>query len=67
MTQSEPPFNPLDLAGRHYLVTGASSGVGRSTAILLHRLGARLALVDRDEPGLGELATALGEAESIRT
>lgn len=67
MTQFEPPFNPLDLTGRHYLVTGASSGIGRSAAILLHRLGARLALVDRDKPGMDELATALGETQGLRT
>lgn len=67
MTQSERPFNPLDLSHRHYLVTGASSGIGRSTAILLHRLGAQLALVDRDEAGLGALATALSDSDRVRT
>ena len=67
MTPAEAPFNPLDLADRHYLVTGASSGIGRSTALLLHRLGARLALIDRDEAGLVELATALGDDHGIRT
>lgn len=56
-------FNPLDLSGRHYLVTGASSGIGRATAMLLHQLGARIALVDRDEAGLATLGEALGAGE----
>ena len=67
MKQSSTLFNPLDLANRHYIVTGASSGIGRSTAVLLHRLGARLALIDRDEAGLDELARMLDETQGIRT
>ena len=53
--------NPLDLTGRRYLVTGASSGIGRSTALLLSRLGADVALVDKDRDGLEAVATEAGE------
>ena len=60
-------LNPLDLTGRHYLVTGASSGIGRSTALLLHTLGARLALVDRDQGGLDTLHEALGFDETVNS
>jgi NAD(P)-dependent dehydrogenase (short-subunit alcohol dehydrogenase family) len=41
-------LNPLDLSGCVILVTGASSGIGRETALLLSQLGARLVLVGRD-------------------
>lgn len=58
-------FNPLTLCDRHYLVTGASSGIGRATAILLYRLGARLTLVDRDGDGLEALRIELGVGENI--
>ena len=61
----DAPANPLQLNGRHILVTGASSGIGRSTALLLHRLGARLSLVDRDEAGLDALCADLAGGEPV--
>ncbi|WP_282125703.1 SDR family NAD(P)-dependent oxidoreductase [Marinifilum flexuosum] len=45
-------FNPLDLRGRKYLITGAASGIGRATSILLSKLGAKLILVDINLEGL---------------
>lgn len=45
-------FNPMDLSGCTILVTGASSGIGRETAILTSRLGARLLLVARNQERL---------------
>ena len=46
--------NPMDLAGRTILVTGASSGLGRATAILVSRLGGRVLLVARNAERLAE-------------
>ncbi|RYF23239.1 MAG: SDR family oxidoreductase [Oxalobacteraceae bacterium] len=65
MSPPDPVINPLALCDRHYLVTGASSGIGRATAVLLYRLGARLTLVDRDGDGLETLRVELGAGENI--
>ncbi|MBB3693780.1 SDR family NAD(P)-dependent oxidoreductase [Sphingomonas sp. BK580] len=60
MRPHEPAFNPLAVDDRHYLITGAASGIGRSVATLLHRLGARLSLVDRDSAGLDAIVADRG-------
>lgn len=52
-------FNPMDLSDRTILVTGASSGIGRQTSILLSQLGARLVLVARSTERLKETAEQL--------
>lgn len=49
-----PPSHPLNLLGKHYLITGAASGIGSAVTVLLNRLGASLSLVDRDANGLQE-------------
>jgi len=46
------------LAGRRVLVTGASSGIGRATAIRLSHAGADIVLMGRDE---GRLAATLAD------
>jgi NAD(P)-dependent dehydrogenase (short-subunit alcohol dehydrogenase family) len=53
----------MDFAGRHILVTGASSGIGRATARLLARRGASVSLVARR---LGALETATAEIRAER-
>lgn len=50
----------MELTGRAVMVTGASSGIGRETAVLLSGLGARLILVGRRED---QLALTLGALE----
>ena len=47
-------FNPMDMQGRTVLVTGASSGIGRTASILLSRLRARLIIVGRNADQLAE-------------
>jgi len=57
--------NPMDLTGGQYLVTGASSGIGRGTALLLDELGATLVLTGRREEELAKTAAALGKPARI--
>lgn len=52
-------LNPMSLEGKNIIVTGASSGIGKETAILLSKLGAKLLLLDLDEEGLKYTQTQL--------
>lgn len=45
-------FNPLDLSRKKILITGASSGIGKSTAIYLSNLGASLVISGRNKERL---------------
>lgn len=54
-----------DLTNQVAAITGAASGIGRETAIMLAREGCGLAIADRDEKGLGETAR-LAAREGIR-
>lgn len=52
-------YNPFSLEGKTILVTGASSGIGRVTAIECSKLGAKLVLTGRNEERLIETAKLL--------
>lgn len=45
-------FNPFTLEGKTILITGASSGIGRASAIECSKLGARLIITGRNEDRL---------------
>ena len=49
----------MKLKDRVAIVTGAASGIGAASAMLFAAEGARVALVDRDQEGLGQVAAAL--------
>ncbi len=49
-----------DFAGKAVLVTGATSGIGRATAIAFARRGARVMIVGRDAARGAEVAAACG-------
>lgn len=52
-------YNPFSLEGKTVLVTGASSGIGRATAVECSRLGARLCITGRDAQRLDETFRSL--------
>lgn len=52
-------YNPFSLAGKTVLVTGASSGIGRATAIECSKMGAAVVITGRDAGRLQETFDAL--------
>lgn len=53
------PVTAYDLTGRTAFVTGAASGIGRASALLLGEAGATVHCADRDPDGLHETATLI--------
>lgn len=51
--------NPFSLEGKTILVTGASSGIGRQTAIECSKIGANIVITARNEKRLSETLAAL--------
>lgn len=52
-------FNPFSLKGKTVLVTGASSGIGRETAIVCSKMGAAVVITGRNEERLNKTFEAL--------
>ena len=50
---------PLNLDGRRILITGAASGIGRATAVLVSRLSGSVAAVDQNREGLEQTVASL--------
>jgi NADP-dependent 3-hydroxy acid dehydrogenase YdfG len=59
--------DPIDLAGKTVIVTGASSGIGASTARLLHAAGAHPVLAARRADRLAALSEELDGALAVPT
>ena len=59
-------FNPFSLEGKTILVTGASSGIGRATAIVCSKMGATLLITGRNENRLNDTFSSLeGEGHKM--
>lgn len=58
-------INPMDLSGKTIVVAGASSGIGKETALLLSNLGARLVLIARRENMLTEVISLLNGSNHL--
>lgn len=58
-------YNPYTLSGKRILITGASSGIGRATAIECSRLGATLVITARNEERLNETLSLLSGDEHV--
>lgn len=59
-------YNPFTLEGKVILVTGASSGIGKATAIECSRMGAKMIILGRDEERLKSVYDQLeGEGHSL--
>ena len=57
--------NPMNLAGRVIIVTGAAQGIGRGVALKAAGLGASLALVDINGDGACETAAMIGSTAEV--
>ena len=57
----------VDLNGATVIVTGASQGFGRATAVALAKSGAQVVGVTRHRGGLEELQRELGDALNCET
>ena len=58
-------YNPFSLEGKTILVTGASSGIGRGTAIECAKMGAKVVLSGRNEARLQETLAKLDGEEHL--
>ena len=60
-------FNPFSLAGKKILVTGASSGIGRQSAMTAANLGGEIIAVGRNENELRATADAMPDPAKCST
>lgn len=61
-------YNPFSLEGKTILVTGASSGIGRQTAIECSKMGAKVIVCGRNQERLNETLSSMeGEGHVLFT
>jgi 3-oxoacyl-[acyl-carrier protein] reductase len=60
------PLDAFDQTGKVALVTGAASGIGRATAVMLAAVGATVVCADIDAGGANATASAIGGAATGR-
>ncbi len=53
-----------DFTGKHIIVTGASTGIGRAAAIMLAQKGATVSLIARSKANLSSAVAECGEQGS---
>jgi NAD(P)-dependent dehydrogenase (short-subunit alcohol dehydrogenase family) len=58
-------LHQYSLEGNRYLITGAASGIGKATSILLSKMGANLILLDIDLKGLEETRTLCRSTDKV--
>ena len=59
-------YNPFSLEGKTILVTGASSGIGKATALECAKMGAHLVITGRDEERLNDVFNNLEGAGHLQ-
>ena len=58
-------YNPFSLKGKTFLVTGASSGIGRGIAVACSRMGASVMINGRNEQKLNETLSQMDGSENM--
>lgn len=58
-------YNPFSLEGKQILVTGASSGIGKATAIACAKMGAKVVVTGRNIERLDETVSLMPSGEHV--
>jgi NAD(P)-dependent dehydrogenase (short-subunit alcohol dehydrogenase family) len=59
-----PTILPMDLSGKHAVVTGAANGIGRALVRRFHQAGANVVVADLDGVGSADVAAELNGTRS---
>lgn len=57
-------YNLVDLTNKHIVITGASSGIGKATALLCDKLGANISLIGRNIDSLNSVLNLMNGAKN---